>query len=45
MAGVEGTPTWSYSIGILETLGHPALVVTDMDLKPAQALINAVFGV
>lgn len=45
VAGVEEKRPWSYTIGLLESFGHPELVVTDMELASAHALINVVGGV
>ncbi|HEY4333660.1 MAG TPA: DUF4262 domain-containing protein [Ilumatobacteraceae bacterium] len=42
---VEGKRPFAYSVGILETLAHPELVVMDMKLDSALSLINYVGGV
>lgn len=36
-AGVEG---WCYSVGLLETVGHPDLVVIDMEPETQQELLG-----
>lgn len=45
VVAVEEARPWSYSIGLLENFAHPELVVTDMEIRSAKALINAVADV
>lgn len=44
MIGVEGTPTWGYTIGLLQSFGHPELVVTGRPSSAQAHLIAHAVG-
>ncbi|HEV3226318.1 MAG TPA: DUF4262 domain-containing protein [Acidimicrobiales bacterium] len=42
MIGIEGSPTWTYTIGLVPSFGHPELVMTGVSMPTAADLLTAV---